>query len=100
MGQALRCWQTEDGGTVCSDLKYHPPGCPSAPPVTESQVLPTPPEAAMAVCGGGGITVSPTTIPAAAPAGAVPAMPSEFPIVPVAVGGLAVAGLVAYLALR
>jgi hypothetical protein len=90
LGEALRCWKTADGGTVCSDLKYHPPGCPSTPAVTESQVLATPPEASQAVCGGGGITVSPSAIPSSTPA---PEQPSAFPVVPVAVGGVALIGL-------
>lgn len=45
LGQAVRCWKTADGGTVCSDLMYYSPNCPTTPPVTESKVLPTPPEA-------------------------------------------------------
>jgi len=48
LGQALRCWATEDGGTVCSDGLYHLPGCPHAPPVTEAEIRPTPPGAAVA----------------------------------------------------
>lgn len=94
MGQALRCWKTADGGTVCSDLKYHPPGCPTAPAATESEVLPTPPEAATATCGGGGITVSASLIPSGT-SGA----PSTFPTA-LAVGGLAAAGLVAFLVFK
>lgn len=89
----LRCWQTQDGGTVCSDLMYHPPACPTSPVVTESEVLATPPEAAQAVCGGGGIKVSPSAIPSG-----TMDQPSEFPIVPVAIGGAALIGLI--LALR
>lgn len=128
MGQALRCWETQDGGTVCSDLKYHPPGCPSSPAVTESEVLSTPPEAATAACGGGGITVSPGMIPAvpsaprdtqaAAPSAprdtpsAVPSVPTGTPApaaparsggIPTwgyAVGGVAVLGLVGWLIFR
>jgi hypothetical protein len=46
LGQALRCWGTEDGGTVCTDLMYYAPDCPTAPAVTEMETLPTPPEAA------------------------------------------------------
>lgn len=41
----LRCWKTEDGGTVCSNFMYYSPSCPESPPVTETEVLPTPPEA-------------------------------------------------------
>jgi hypothetical protein len=63
--------------------------------VTESEVLSTPPEASQAVCGGGGIKVSPGAIPGATPA---PEQPSEFPTVPVAIGGAALIGLI--LALR
>lgn len=91
LGEALRCWKTQDGGVVCSDLMYHPPGCPSSPAVTESEVLPTPPEASRGVCGGGGIKVSPSAIPGATPA---PEQPSAFPVVPVAIGGAALIGLI------
>ncbi len=48
LGQALRCWRTHDGGTVCSDLMYYAPDCPETPPLTEAETLPTPPEAAAA----------------------------------------------------
>lgn len=45
MGQALRCWRTDNGGAVCSDLLYYSPNCPTTPPITETDVLATPPEA-------------------------------------------------------
>lgn len=45
LAQALRCWRTEDGGTICTDLKYYSEGCPTTPPITETETLPTPPEA-------------------------------------------------------
>lgn len=48
LGQALRCWRTQDGGTVCSNMLYYAPNCPTAPPVTEAQTAATPPEAAAA----------------------------------------------------
>lgn len=100
LGEGLRCWKAEDGGTVCSDFMYHPPGCPTAPAVTESKVLPTPPEAARGVCSGSGMAISrsypiPSESPAAMPS---PEAPSEFPVVPVAIGSAALIGL--FLALR
>lgn len=48
LGQALRCWRTQDGGTVCSNLLYYSPNCPTAPPVTEAATATTPPEATAA----------------------------------------------------
>lgn len=33
MGQGVTCENTPEGGTVCSDGTYHPPGCPTLPPV-------------------------------------------------------------------
>jgi hypothetical protein len=36
----LNCQQTPDGGVLCSDGTYFPPGCPSAPPVTIPGVTP------------------------------------------------------------
>ena len=45
IGQALRCWSTDNEGAVCSNFKYYSPGCPLTPPITESDVLVTPPEA-------------------------------------------------------
>lgn len=45
LGQGLRCWRTQDEGTICSNLMYYSPGCPTTPPLTESEILPTPPEA-------------------------------------------------------
>jgi hypothetical protein len=45
LGQALRCWRTMNGGAVCSNLLYYSPECPTTPPLTETETLPTPPEA-------------------------------------------------------
>lgn len=45
LGQALRCWKTDNGGAVCSNLMYYSPNCPTTPPITETQILPTPAEA-------------------------------------------------------
>jgi hypothetical protein len=45
LGQALRCWRTEDEGAVCSNLMYYSPNCPTTPPITETEILPAPPEA-------------------------------------------------------
>jgi hypothetical protein len=45
LSQALKCWKTDDGGAVCSNLLYYSPNCPTTPPITESEVLPAPPEA-------------------------------------------------------
>jgi hypothetical protein len=45
LGQELRCWRTDDSGAVCSNLKYYSPNCPTTPPITEKETLPTPPEA-------------------------------------------------------
>lgn len=45
LGQALRCWKTDNGGAVCSNLMYYSPNCPTTPPLTETDVLATPPEA-------------------------------------------------------
>jgi hypothetical protein len=33
MGQGTTCETTPEGGTLCSDGTYHPPGCPTLPPV-------------------------------------------------------------------
>jgi hypothetical protein len=33
MGQGTTCETTPEGGTLCSDGTYHPPGCPTQPPV-------------------------------------------------------------------
>lgn len=33
LGQNATCETTREGGTVCSDGTYHPPGCPTLPPV-------------------------------------------------------------------
>lgn len=33
MGQGTTCEKTPEGGTLCSDGTYHPPGCPTLPPV-------------------------------------------------------------------
>jgi hypothetical protein len=33
MGQGTTCETTPEGGTLCSDGTYHPPGCPNLPPV-------------------------------------------------------------------
>lgn len=71
MGQGRRCWQTDDGGTWCDDNSYHPPGCPSAPAVTEVGVILRPEDA----------TVMPGCPVAAAGVG--------FPVVPVAIGAAA-----------
>lgn len=47
LGQALKCWRTQDGGLVCTNLMYYSPGCPDIPSVTpEPEILPTPPQAA------------------------------------------------------
>lgn len=44
--ELLRCWKTDNGGTICSNLLYYSPNCPDTPQVImEGQVLPTPPEA-------------------------------------------------------
>lgn len=45
LGWGLRCWKTDDGGAVCTNLKYYSPGCPMTPPLTEKEILPAPPEA-------------------------------------------------------
>jgi hypothetical protein len=45
LGQALRCWKTDDDGAVCSNLMYYSPGCPTTPPLTEKEILAVPPEA-------------------------------------------------------
>lgn len=45
LGQGLRCWKTDNGGAVCASLMYYSPNCPTTPPITEADVLPTPPEA-------------------------------------------------------
>lgn len=45
LGQDLRCWRTDNEGAVCSNLMYYSPNCPTTPPITESEILPTPPEA-------------------------------------------------------
>lgn len=37
MGQGATCENTPEGGTVCSDGTYHPPGCPTLPPVRASE---------------------------------------------------------------
>src|SRR5438093_8717841 len=60
LGQ-VECQKTPEGGTVCSDGTYHPPGCPNTP-------------------GAQGTVES-----------------SKFPIVPVAIGAVAIAGLVLFL---
>jgi hypothetical protein len=45
LGQALRCWKTDNGGAVCTNLLYYSPDCPTTPPITETKIAPTPPEA-------------------------------------------------------
>jgi hypothetical protein len=45
LGQGLRCWRTDNGGAICSNLMYYSPNCPTTPPLTETEILPTPPEA-------------------------------------------------------
>lgn len=44
LGQ-VRCWRTDNEGAVCTNLLYYSPDCPTTPPITESEVVPTPPEA-------------------------------------------------------
>lgn len=47
LGQDLRCWSTDNGGTICTNSMYYSPKCPKSPPVTEfDRIVPTPPEAA------------------------------------------------------
>lgn len=48
LGQALQCWKTDNGGAVCSNYMYYSPDCPTTPPITGIEILPTPPEAAAA----------------------------------------------------
>lgn len=48
LGQAVRCWPTDNGGAVCDNLLYYAPKCEKTPPITETEVLSTPAEASAA----------------------------------------------------
>jgi len=53
LGQGVTCEKTPEGGTVCSDGTYHPPGCPTLPPVRAEEAGGGFPTTAVAVGLGG-----------------------------------------------
>jgi hypothetical protein len=56
MGQNTVCEKTSEGGTVCSDGTYHPPGCPTLPPI-RAEEAPRPNAAVPILIGVGGLGV-------------------------------------------